>query len=376
MSKRPYTVHAVIRMAAILKAFSSPNEILALRCVQGRTGMKKNTAFRMLETLVEAGLLERTERQGYRSRVKVVGSKQYRIGYASQSPLLPYTGIVTDSLVNSVAAANIDLLVLSNGFSSKTALENIERFVAEKVDLVIDSQIYLDVSAQIGGKLCDAKIPFIAVDIPHPGGTYFGVDNYDAGRLAGRHAGSWIVKNWEGRLKQILFLGSDAAGTFLNERLTGVSDVLGEHIPNVKSIRKTYYDTKGGRFDATLEIVRRHIRRCKTDGTLVVAVNDTVAVAALYAFREIGFEEGCAVIGHDGSVEVRHELRKPVTRLIGSVAFFPEDYGPQLIKLAMDILGNRPVPPAVFIRHKLVTTRNVDQVYPNDFWIKPLSRYA
>ena len=35
----------------------------------------------------------------------------------------------------------------------------------------------------------EANIPFIAIDIPHPGATYFGANNYQAGLLAGRYLG-------------------------------------------------------------------------------------------------------------------------------------------------------------------------------------------
>jgi len=48
------------------------------------------------------------------------------------------------------------------------------------------------------------------------------------------------------------------------------------------------------------------------------------------------------------------------------VAFFPERYGPDLIKVSLDILNKRPVPPAVFVEHKLVTPTTVEHYYPND----------
>ena len=54
------------------------------------------------------------------------------------------------------------------------------------------------------------------------------------------------------------------------------------------------------------------------------------------------------------------------TRLIGSVAFFPENYGGDVINVALDILHRRPVPPAVFVKHQLITPDTVDQLYPND----------
>ena len=52
--------------------------------------------------------------------------------------------------------------------------------------------------------------------------------------------------------------------------------------------------------------------------------------------------------------------------MIGSVAYFPEKYGEGLIRLSLDILNKRQVPPAVFVEHKLVTPGTVDHYYPND----------
>jgi ribose transport system substrate-binding protein len=57
-------------------------------------------------------------------------------------------------------------------------------------------------------------------------------------------------------------------------------------------------------------------------------------------------------------------MRKSTSRLIGSVAYFPERYGEQLIALALDILTERvPVPNAVFIKHQLITPGNLKQHY-------------
>jgi ribose transport system substrate-binding protein len=368
-SKRSYTVQSVVRASAILSAFSSTSEVLELRVVADRTRLNKGTTFRLLETLVETGLLDRIGRQGYRALVQLVRSKRFRLGYASQSNLLPFTGIVTDSLMRAASLAGIDLVVLNNKFSPRLALENAERFIAEKVDLVIDSQINFNVASQIGAKFSDARIPFIAVDIPHPGGIYFGADNYKAGRIAGRYLARWAVKNWKGGAEQIIYLGVDAAGPTLNSRLTGMCDGLSEYLPECKRIPVCHYDTKGGQFEVTLDTVRKHLRRHKTRRALLGAVNDTTALAALQAFRDMGLERECAIVGQDASIEARQELRRSSTRLIGSVAYFPETYGPQLIKLALEILEKKHVPPAVFTQHELVTPENVDKVYPNDVWM-------
>jgi ribose transport system substrate-binding protein len=367
--KRSYSVRAVVRAAAILKAFSSSNETLTLRALAERTQLDKGTVFRLLDTLAEAGLVDRAGKQGYRSRLRPLRTRRFRLGYASQSNLLPFTGVITDGLKSAASAADIELLIVTNDFSPRKALENADRLIEEKVDLVIDSQINLSAAAQIGAKFADAGIPVIAVDIPHPGCFYFGADNYRAGRIAGRHLARWTLKNWNGEAKQVIYLGVDAAGPLLNSRLTGMCDGVAENMPESRKIPTCHYDTKGGQFDATLDIVRKHLRRQSAKRVLVGAVNDTTALAALQAFRELGLEGECAIVGQDAAIEVRQELRRPSTRLIGSVALFPETYGIRIIKLAEDILEKKPVPPAVFTRHELVTSDNVDKIYPNDAWM-------
>ena len=96
------------------------------------------------------------------------------------------------------------------------------------------------------------------------------------------------------------------------------------------------------------------------------AINDPSALAVLRAFEEAGRSESCLVVGQNASLEARAEMRRPGTRLVGSVAYFPERYGPQLIQLAMNILEHRQQPPAIFVNHQLVTPKNVDSVFPND----------
>lgn len=341
-----------------------------------RTQLDKGTVFRLLETLVEAGLIIRAGKHGYQSALQPIRSRRFRIGYASQSNLLAFTGIVTDSLLSAASRADIELVVLNNQFSPRIALENAKRFVEEKVDLVVDSQININIASQIGSTFLDAGIPFIAVDIPHPGSFYFGADNYKAGRIAGRHLARWALKNWHGEVEQIIYLGVDAAGPLLNSRLTGMFDGLNEIWPEGRNIATCHYDTKGGQFDATLDTIRKHLRRRKVRRVLVGAVNDTTALAALQGFREVGLEEECAIVGQDANVDARQEMRRPSTRLLGSVAYFPETYGSQIIKLAIEILEKKPTPPAVFTQHELVTPQNVDKIYPNDAWILSAAKLA
>jgi ribose transport system substrate-binding protein len=108
----------------------------------------------------------------------------------------------------------------------------------------------------------------------------------------------------------------------------------------------------------------------------VGAINDVSAIGALRAFEEAGRAETCAVMGQNASPEGRAELREAHTSFVGSVAFFPERYGPDLVRVSLDILAKKPVPPAVFVDHKLVTPMTVDHYYPNDGLLQNEGRAA
>jgi ribose transport system substrate-binding protein len=94
--------------------------------------------------------------------------------------------------------------------------------------------------------------------------------------------------------------------------------------------------------------------------------NDPSALGAARAFQEAGREDACAIVGQNAEPDARAELRAPHTPLVASVGYFPERYGDGLIRLALDILRRRPVPPATFVKHQIVTRENVDHLYPND----------
>lgn len=368
-SARSYRVEAVARACEILGAFRSGSEVLHLKAVAERTQLNKVTVFRILGTLVEKGLVERVGPRGYRSRFQPILEKRHRIGYASQSSVIPFTSAVTDSLVEAAYSAGVDLFVLNNSYSASMALRNADRFVAEGVHMVIESQISTKIAAQLTHKFTEAGIPYIALDVPHPGATYFGADNYKAGKMAGQCLGQWASRHWGGRVDQIVFADLDSSPHVLDARLTGMYDGILKIQPECRHAPVFHLNTKG-HFENALDAFRRHIRLHGARRILVGTVNDPTALGALQAFREFGAEENCAVAGQGGCLEAREEMRRRETRFVCSVAYFPETYGPRVIRLALDILSGRHVPPAVFTDHELVTPQNVDRIYPNDALLK------
>jgi ribose transport system substrate-binding protein len=61
-----------------------------------------------------------------------------------------------------------------------------------------------------------------------------------------------------------------------------------------------------------------------------------------------------AIVGQGADRRVREALRDPQSRIIGSTAYWPEQYGEKIIPLALRIMRGEPVPPAVYMEHTFV----------------------
>ncbi len=371
-----YIVRSVVHAYQVLKAFQSSGEALRLRDVVQRTGLGKGLCFRLLHTLHHVGMVEKVDATRYRLTSEIGRRRRHRIGYAAQGQSTSFPREVLAGLQRAADRENVELIVLDNRYQPKVALRNAEHLVRERVDLVIEFQTDEAVAPAIASTYLEAGIPLIAIDVPHPGATYFGANNYQAGLLAGRYLGLWAKNHWHGRVDEVLLLELARAGSLVRARMAGALAGLRESLHEAVDASPVVSIDCDGQFNTALEKVRKHIRRTQARYVVVGAANDPSALGATRAFQEAGQAGSCAVVGHNAEPDARAELREPRTPFVASVAFFPERYGDGLIKLAFDILAHRPVPPALFTHHQLVTTANVDHLYPNDALLGGTARAA
>jgi len=360
-----YLVKSLVHASRILEAFRSSGDVLRLRDVVERTSYNKGMCFRLLYTLHQCGFLEKVGENHYRLAAEVRRRRLHRLGYAAQGQEASFDREVRQGLTRAAERADVELIVVDNRYQPKIALRSADYLVREQVDLAIEFQTDETIAPAIAAKYMQAHIPFIAIDIPHPGATYFGANNYQAGLIAGHYLGRWAKRHWNGEADEVLLIELQRAGSLPKTRMRGIAVGLAEAI-RLPDQCKTVSVDGDGQFQNTHERVRKYLRESKAKRVLVGAVNDSSALGALRAFQEAGRANDCAIVGQNGEPEARAELRVPGTRYIASVAYFPEKYGDGLIRLALDILGGKPAPPAQFTTHQILTPDNVDHFYPND----------
>jgi ribose transport system substrate-binding protein len=354
----------VLRACEVLKAFRSLGEELSLTEVIERTHLPKTTVFRLLRTLIHGGLLERANSGVYRNRFGPVTARPFRIGFATQGDS-DFCRTVVQSVEAAAAREHVHLITVNNRYSAREALRNVDILIQERVDLVLEYQTYERVAPTVASKFLEANTPVIAIEIPHPGCPYFGANNYKAGLIGGKALGRWARESWGGKVDQIVLLELRIAGSLLELRTTGLLDGIRAELPSAVNVPIAHLNGRGD-FEQVLEVIRQYLRRSPAKRTLIGCVNDVCALAALHAFEEADAGDRFAVVGQNAIRETRNELRRPGTRLIGTVAYFPERYGDAIIPLALGLLQKKAVPNTVFVRHQLITPRNVDLIYPLD----------
>jgi ribose transport system substrate-binding protein len=290
----------------------------------------------------------------------------YKIGFANLGDQMSFPLDVRRSLERAAKrAGNVDLIVADNALSGEVALQVADYLIAQDVDLAIEYQIDETTGNLISDKFHRADIPVIAVDIPMIGATYFGVDNYRAGYMAGAALGNWLQENWGGRFDQLIVLEERRAGALPAARIQGQLDGLQQIVGHVPPSHILYLDS-GNTSEVSESQMLAALRRLPDRHRLaVLSFNDDAVMGALAAARRLGREADVVIVGQGADRLVRQQLRRPDSRIVGSTAYWPEKYGGRLIDVAIKLLRGEPVPPAVYNQHIFITRDNLDEYYPN-----------
>jgi len=292
-------------------------------------------------------------------------TRRYRIGFGNLCERMVFARQVREGLEAAARESNnVELLVRDNGLDRQTALDNADWFVARGVDLVVEYQIDAEAGNVIMDKFQRAGVPVIAVDIPLPGATFFGADNYRAGRMAGEALGHWVRQNWRGKLDLVLELGCQRAGPVSAARLQGQREGLASIIGPFDNGKVQVVDCPVIMEDVPT-LVSRLISATPQDARIgIIAINDDAALGALAAFERARRLDRIVAVGQNADLLGRNALRRPDFPFIGSTAYCPEDYGQRLLELALKILRSEPVPPAVYTPHTFITKENIERYYP------------
>jgi ribose transport system substrate-binding protein len=350
--KRLYLIPILSKALDVLELLEQNNAPVSLEDVFKKTNISKTSVYRILKTLVHRGYVAQSQDGQYRL---VSRPRRLRFGLAIQSGEMPFSVAVAQSVTEAAAASGVELIVLDNRQDPDVAIKNAEEFVRQHVDLVLEFQAEEHVAPHVAHILKRAEVPLIAIDVPHPNATYFGVDNFEVGYAAGSILGQYALQRWKDRVDWVLGIGFAEAGSFVQSRITGAFEGIRERLKDLPAARFVRLEGRGMREPsriAATEFLRGHR---KGQRILVAAATDSSALGVLDAARQWGREADFAIVGQDCIPEVLEEMRPGTSAIIGSISHEAASYGPRLVQLGIALLRGYSVPPYNYVRHRAIT---------------------
>ena len=209
----------------------------------------------------------------------------------------------------------------------------------------------------------------LAVNDPVPGAPLYTVDNLAAGRVAGEALARFALRSWRGQPTAAAVVGNlSATADHVPERGQGVTAALRQRLP---AVRVTDLDTKGNPAQVGPQ-VGKFLAAHPGGKLLFAATDDATALAVKSAVESAGRVQDTAIVSHGmdrtihGGMNDRKEI-DPANRgsiVIGSVAFYLDRLGYEVLPLAMRMLRGETLPARTTTRHVLVTAANVFVEYP------------
>ena len=318
-----------------------------------------------------AALLARVTSQAWAQQ------RRFRVAFANQNEEagirldgLGFTGIdVRRSFELATRTMPVEMIYYDNAGDGEKALANADDAIERKVELFISYNADLEANAEIGHRLRTARIRTLAVNYPVPGAPLYTADNLAAGGIAGQALGEFGRQNWSGQSVVAVIVGDlGDVRPLMADRIQGIVEGLQRELPDVTPTR---LDTSGNPVRVET-LLGKFLRAQSGRKVLVAALDDATALAAKTAIELASRLGDCIIVSHgvDRSVHGGANDKKdldPNNRgsiLLGSVAFFLDRYGYEVMPIALRMLAGEQVPLRTATKHILVTSRNVFEIYP------------
>jgi ABC-type sugar transport system substrate-binding protein len=263
----------------------------------------------------------------------------------------------------------IDMVYYDNAGDPARAVANAEAAIAAHVDLLIEYNADAEANAEIATRLAAAHIPALALVDPLPGAPLYEPDNRAAGRIAGRALGAFARENWPDQQVRGVLIGDLAdSSPAIGDRVQGISEGVQESLP---TLQFASLDT-GGQSIRADALLTKFLLTERGQRLLIATLDDLAAVYAKNAIEMNRRQSDCIIVSQGldhnihGGITEKKEL-DPNNRgsvVLGSVAYYMDRYGSDVLPLAMRLLAGETLPPRTVTKHILVTATNVFREYP------------
>lgn len=298
------------------------------------------------------------------NNAKKTDDKKVTIGFANLTDEITFGQAVKKGMIAEAQKRGWDIIAVDNKLDGATAVTNADTLLTRGINLFVEFNVDSSVGPAIMEKMNAAKVPVIAIDIPHPGTTFFGANNPEAGRQLGKWLANYAKTNWNGQVDDLVLVENPTAGEVPQQRMDGIVKGVKEVFPDFDDKKIIRVDGRNDEINAKTKVTDMLTAHPNDRHILIGTLNDQNGSGALAALETTG-RQNDAVIGSQGAEgPFLDNLRKGDNAWKASVAYFPEKYGEYVMALADKILKGESVPKENHPEHIVIDKTNVDKYYP------------
>lgn len=289
--------------------------------------------------------------------------KKVVIGFANLTDTLDFGKTVKASILRCAEAEGWEVIALDNERKGAKAVENADLLASRGVDAFIEFNVDASVAGTVMDIMNAANIPVIAIDIPHPGAPFFGVNNIESGMITGRALADKATAEWGGEVDLVILVENAKAGEEVKKRMTGIQEGVKEKL-NLSDDLFIYVDGEGDLLKAQEKVSSTLTAHPDKKHILIGTLQDPMGQGSLAAVEAAGRQDECFIASQGCEVPALANLRGEANCWIGSTAATPEKYGDFIMPLVKQMLAGEKVSDMNYVEHFFVDKSNVNAIYP------------
>ena len=259
---------------------------------------------------------------------------------------------VHDALAKQAEKEGVELITVDAERSALKQVEQIESFIAQKVDAIIMNPCEVEASSPAVTKALAAKIPIINVnsETSTKPSAFVGSDDVESARIAMK----FIADKLGGKGNVLMMHGYMGQAAQI-KREQGAQEILKQY-PNMKLIAH-----QTGEWDRAkaMSLMENWIQSYGSQINAVFAQNDEMGLGAAKALTDAGLKDKVIVVSIDAIPDALQAVKKGT--LDATIFQNAEQQGSQAIETAIKAAQGKPYAKETLIPFQLVTKANVGQ---------------
>lgn len=268
------------------------------------------------------------------------------------NPFFVAMGKGVESEAKKIGGADVKVNVQSGGYDINTQTNQIENFIASKVDLIVLNAVDFKAMGPAVRKAKAAGIVVVAADVAVEGGTDATItsDNVNAGKLGCQY----LATRLGGHGNMVIINGPPVSA--VTDRVAGCKAALAKY-PNLKVLSQD--QNAGGSRDGGLRVMTDLLTaNPKIDA--VFAINDPTGIGAALAIKQANRSKQMFVVGVDGSPDAEAALKEPGSVFAATASQDPFRMAARAVDIGNQILsGKKLTNQIILVPVKLITRGNV-----------------